>query len=134
MSDSKSGVRFIRVRGRVVPIKDKDPSAGTRSKNYKKYGDGGRQSSRIDDKYEKKARKGTMGYELAAVGGIGTALFTKGKTAMIAGGVGLAAAALGVLKYRKNAKKSAISKEREYVRTFGTDSNGKKPSKNKTGI
>lgn len=126
-------VRFIRVNGRVVPIKGKGgPSKAQRQKNYNKYGDGANQASRIDAKYDAKASKGTTAYGVASVAGLGAALFAKNKFVK-AGGAALAlgAAALGHRKAKKQRSKVESSRQKEYVKTFGTDSDGNRPQKRK---
>jgi hypothetical protein len=139
MQDGKT--RFIRVKGRVVPIKAKDakgPSAAQRKKNYSKYGDGANQASRIDQKYEKKAKKaGEKGGYAALAGGAGAfAAHKLGKGSKagklgVAAGLGLAVAGIisGHVAAKRSREKNAVSREKDYVKAFGTTSDGSKPSK-----
>lgn len=136
MSQDKK-VRFIRVNGRVVPIKDKDPSAAQRKKNYKKEGDGARQASNIEAKYAAKGyntSKAAKALGFAGVAGVGYSLLTNGKKSAIGLGVGIASIVGSSIAAKRNQKKYDVQKEREYVRKFGMTSEGKKPKKTKTGV
>lgn len=129
--------RFIRVNGRIVPIKDKDPSKSKMKKNYKKYGDGANQASRIDAKYAAKKYNASGAAKAVGFGSAmaaGGALLTRGKTSLkfaLAAATGVVAA--NVLANRAG-KKYDVQREREYVRTFGMDSQGNRPKKNKSGV
>lgn len=127
-------VRFIRVNGRVIPIKSKDPSKAQLKKNYNKYGDGANQASRIDEKYEKKAKKGTGAHSAVAVAGLaGAYLGRKNKFAVAAGiGATFAAGIMAKRKQNQNRMKHEASRQREYVKTFGVDSEGNRPTKRRS--
>lgn len=133
-----SGVRFIRVNGRVVPIKGKNangPSKAQASKNYKKYGDGANQAARIDAKYTKRAeRKGFVGGVVGAAGLIGAVTLKSKKAAALSGLAGLAGIIGGGMAQRGQWKKDQASREKDYVKSFGMTSSGKRPSKNKSGV
>lgn len=135
---AKPGVRFIRVNGRIVPIKDKSPSAAQMKKNYDKHGDGANQAARIDSKYEMKSQKGTGAYvvpSLAGIAGVGAGVMLKNKFLAGAGlGLALGSGIAANIKIKKNAKRLEKARQREYVRTFGMDSEGNKPSRSKTGL
>jgi hypothetical protein len=125
------------VNGKVIPIKDKDPSSQQIKKNYKKFGDGANQSSRIESKYatkgfntSKTAKFLSGAGALSMIGGF----LTKGKKSGALFGAGFASVVGASIAGKKNQKKYDVLKEKEYVRTFGTTSDGKRPSKNKTGV
>lgn len=129
-----NGVKFIRVNGRVVPIKDKGPTKKQIEKNYKKHGDGARQASAIDEKYNKKASKGVNGLAGAGVASAAAGYFVGGKKGMVLGALGAAALLLANRKKRKNEKNLNYLKEKEYVRKLGMTSEGQRPSKNKSSV
>jgi hypothetical protein len=141
-TDAKGNkVRFIRVNGRVVPIRDKDPSRAQMKKNYDKHGDGANQAAAIDAKYrrkhEKKVNRAALpGAIVGAAGVIGALKFKSSKSRIASGLVGAAAIAVSNIKSRsvKKSRSSEVSREREYVRKFGTTSDGSRPSKNKSGV
>lgn len=53
---------------------------------------------------------------------------------VLSGLVGAAGIVAGHMASNKSKKSNAKAREREYVRTFGTTSDGSRPSKNKTGL
>jgi hypothetical protein len=126
-----SEVRFIRVNGRVVPIKDKGPSKKKLKSNYARHGDAANQASRIDAKYEKKAQGGKAGLAFAATSGIAATYGLIGtnslKRKVAALGVASVAGIAGHIRQSRRKKKFAVAKEREYVRAFGVTSDGETP-------
>ena len=131
---ASNGVRFIRVNGRIVPIKEKDPTKKQLAKNYNKYGDGANQASRIDDKYNKKATKaGTAGGVVGAAGLIGAALGKNKKFKIAAAAIGVGGILYGNFKASRVKEKTAVSREKEYIKAFGMTSAGVRPSATKKG-
>lgn len=125
--------RFIRKNGKIIPIYAKDPSRAQMNKNYKKHGDGANQASRIDAKYEKRAvnnKRAKLTGAAAATAFIGgIAADVKGRPLLGASlfALGLGAAIVGHRAQRKQRSKDAGKRENDYVRTFGTGSDGEKP-------
>ena len=133
MAQDKKNVRFIRKNGKVIPIKSKDPSRKTRERNYKKYGDGANQAARIDDKYRKKAQKGTGEFQVGAVagilGGVGASSLGKGKLSAALFALGFGSAVAGKRAESRNMKKLQRRKEEDYVRSFGMSTEGQRPQR-----
>lgn len=105
-----AGVKFIRVNGRVVPIKDKGgaPQKGARQKSYSKLQVSNLKmnSARVD---AKKFKPGTAVLQGAAAGIIGGGLGSGVKGALLFGAVG---AAVGSLIKTGDAKKySKLNRE-----------------------
>jgi hypothetical protein len=125
-----SQVRFIRVNGRVVPIRDKDPSKAKQERNYKKRGDAANQAAHIDSKYAAKAFNSSpaaRNFSIAGAVGITGGVLAGGKKGLAAGGLGALAVVAGAIAGKRAEKRFAKAKEREYVRTFGVTSEGKRP-------
>jgi hypothetical protein len=130
-------VRFIKVKGRIVPIdanKYKGPSKAQKMKNYEKYGDGANQAARIDAKYAEKGfntSKTAKAFTAVGLAGFGLGVLTKGKLSAAGFGGGAASFIAASVAAKKNQKKYDVKREKEYIKTFGTTSDGNKPFKTK---
>ena len=114
----QSGIRFIRVRGRVVPIRDNNGASGKsrkpRGEGSRVYRDGASKASQRERQKELRAERKSGGrkFQVAglAVGGLGLWLAKKSVSKIPA--LSLVAAGAGLVGYGR--KKMTDYKKNEY--------------------